>query len=120
MNILCLCDGGFVRSVALAYVINTGSKAHCAIAGGMDSFERNDGSRRHFVSLMRLSDMTLVVSDEVCLRVEEVLKDFGAEHLMSNVFTLNIGPDRWGTKAGPYNEELLELCFDELKRVGIL
>lgn len=122
MNYLCVCRGGCVRSVALAYLIKYSKSAtddnhegtgDNAIAVGVDHLE-NDSK---LAQLCLWSDVILTVSDSVHDKFVSLLHEYDSQQFISRIKHVPIGPDVWGLKEGPYNDKLLKLAsklLDEL------
>ena len=93
MRVLCLCQGGNVRSVALAFVLKY-EYSEDALAA---SLEKN--SPETLASMMEWAEKIFVV--------ERWMLDWISKMHRDRVTVLEIGPDRWGNSLHP---ELVALC----------
>ena len=107
-KVLCICQAGCVRSVALAYTMKFEFSAN-AIAVGVD-FVTNE----EWPALLAWATDIFLVSHDVQAQFHDTLKTLGItdtppQHL------INLGEDRWGMRKGPYNEQLLELAYAKVQ-----
>ena len=95
-KILCLCDYGQVRSVAMATVLR--ERGHFAVAGSFDSYSNyfyRDGFSKPDLAFPILFDKIIVMQE-------------GGEHF--------IGRDEWGD---PTNKELISRCGELADDLGL-
>ena len=81
MKILCVCQGGFIRSVALKYWF--AKWGHDAIAVGLENCT--------IETLKMLCDW----ADEIVL-AEEYMAEHLPTYRMGKAWSADIGPDKWG------------------------
>lgn len=99
MKVLCLCAGGAVRSVTLAFVLKYEYKIDAIAA----SLEKN--SEDTLEMLYKWADRIIVVQ----VGMED---NIPVEHL-EKTLCLDIGPDRWGASL---HQELLNICGNLLEQ----
>lgn len=97
---LCVCAGGNVRSVALAYLLK--SMGHEAVAIGMDHFGVE--STR---ALAAWADVVVTVADDIRAKVYERIG--AVPYLQAKVRHIPLGPDVWGVSINP---DLVRRCRD--------
>jgi hypothetical protein len=68
---------------------------------------------------MEWADHILTAAPDITERVHARLGDAYPD-LLAKVVEIPIGPDRWRTKAGPYNVELTELAHTLLTEAGFI
>ena len=100
MKILCICQGGNVRSVTLAYVLKYGYGIDALAAG----WEPNPPETLEMLGAW---------ADHVFI-ADEVMREKLPPALQSRAHTIPVGPDRWFMSLHP---ELLEICKTLLAQV---
>jgi len=98
-RILCLCQGGNVRSVHAAYVLKYGYNVDALAA----SWEKNSPDTLNV--LYRWADRIMLVEDH---HIEHVPASF-----RKKVVNLGIGPDRWAA----LNRDLINVVTNSLARL---
>ena len=96
IHVLCLCQGGNVRSVALAYLL----KQKYGIDAIAASLKYNTDTT--ISTLIQWSDRVIVVADDL---MDEFRTRFPEHIRKAGVYP--IGPDVWGN---PIRKSLLHLC----------
>ncbi len=102
MNYLCVCQGGCVRSVALAYALKYRPNGNNAIAVGIDHMGHD---LLEWEPLCEWADFVLTVSPLVTAAVKTILV-FG--EFRPELIEILIGDDVWGLTQGPYNADLMQ------------
>lgn len=129
MQFLCVCEGGCVRSVALANVLKYCQRGWNAVAIGVDHYplivSKVKLSTQRFVSLASHFDRIIVASEHVRDRVGDILRNAEIspeirEQIESKIILVDLGHDRWGVKLGPYNDDIVRECRNKLKEAGVL
>ncbi len=103
MNILCVCRGGNVRSVAAKMILHR-YFGHQTLAAG---WENNDESTFDYLS--NWADRIVVMNEEFKNKIPSVQQD--------KIIVLHVGNDIWGD---PYNEDLQSLVFNEILKNSLL
>ena len=111
-NYLCICAGGNVRSVAVAYLVKY-KYQHNAIAAGVDFF----GDEEFVANLMSYAQHIIVVSEEIEIRLKRFLDLYHTRYIP--ITRIDIGEDKWGPQLGPYNNELMNLAEDLIDKSGL-
>lgn len=99
MKVLCLCAGGAVRSVTLAFVLKYEYKIDAIAA----SLEKN--SENTLKMLYEWADRIIVV--------QVGMEDNIPVEYLEKTLCLDIGPDRWGASL---HKELLNICGNLLEQ----
>lgn len=103
MKVLCVCEHGNVRSVALAYLIKTIYK-HEAIAVGFKDLSKE--------SFSMLTDW----ADKIVALTEEALPSLDTINIISKTDILNVGEDIWHD---PFAQELQHKLLKNLKSLNL-
>ena len=93
VKILCVCDGGSVRSAALASVLKH-HMGHEAIAIG-----RQCVSRATMVMMCEWADSIAIMHDGMIESIPDLLRP--------KIVNLEVGEDRWGLKIDPELKEIM-------------
>jgi len=105
-NILCICDHGQVRSVAMALILN--EKGHNAIACSLKTFSEDFHS-----NLQQWSNFVLDMTENSFVKNNEsnfrLCSAFNKKVIISKkpIISCWIGRDEWGN---PNNEKLIAIC----------
>lgn len=102
MRILCICTYGHSRSVGACRVLH--KHGHEAVAAGAST-----GS----TAIPVLAEW----ADKIVCMVPEGVYLIKTVENLAKVVECDIGPDRW---SNPYNQEMLAIIEDRLKKAGLI